>query len=209
LAIAGALLVTVAGAGAYELPLTLRLLTEAITLGQASDPVRRVFHQPYRLLVSVPPVDYIDIVTPFRRVEITAETERINRGRILSQREALAVADQASQGIEVWVEFTFHPLNNFIGVPDYDVVLAPPGAGDRVIQPRDAARVPRFGPRVDGLPLPLGATRIPQGSEPLTGGTIIATYDARLLDARGTYEVVVRDKGSTLAKARVDLSKLR
>jgi len=56
---------------AYERTPDLRAIDEALALGQSRDEaVRRRFHQPYRISIGRPPVDYIDLVTPFRRVEL-------------------------------------------------------------------------------------------------------------------------------------------
>ena len=105
---------------------------------------------------------------------------------------------------------TFHPLNNFIGVPDYAVTLramddAPP------LLPRQISRIPRYGPRLSAArPYPYSVgTPVPSGSQPLLGGTIVATFDGLALDALGTYWAVVNDSDKELARARVDFAKLR
>jgi hypothetical protein len=43
----------------------------------------------------------------------------------------------------------------------------------------------------------------------MLGGTVVAGFDALGLDAAGVYEVVVREQGKELARARVNLGNLR
>ena len=112
--------------------------------------------------------------------------------------------------VDIVVEMTFHPLNNFIGVPDYAVALramvdAPP------LLPRQISRIPRYGPRLSATrPYPYSAgTSVPKGSQPLLGGTIVATFDGLALDAQGSYFAVISDSGKELARARLDFAKLR
>src|SRR4029450_13341936 len=84
--------------------------------------------------------------------------------------------------------------------------------GGRAIDPRTISRVPRFGPRLSGTPLPypyVTNSAAPQGSQPLLGGSIVATFDGTALDARGTYVTVIRDSGKDVAKATVDRARLR
>jgi hypothetical protein len=194
-------------AAAYEAPLTLRLVTEAITVGQSAATSRRAFHASYRFQVNVPPVDYVEVVTPFRRVALEAESRLSGGPRGLSQREGLIIAAEAGDGIEIYVEFTFHPLNTFIGVPDYEITLLPMGDALPIL-PAAMRRVPRFGARIEGTPLP-SPTAVPTGSAPLTGGTLVAAFDGKTIDRNAAYEVVVGEKGSTLTRVRVDLERLR
>ena len=66
--------IATARTGAVDLRLDPGTITQALSLGQTtivSDLTR--FHQPYRLDVSRPPVDYVEVVTPFRRVVLAAQ----------------------------------------------------------------------------------------------------------------------------------------
>ena len=64
-----ALLLAGNAASGLETAITPRLIDEALTLGLSRiESVHTRFHQPYRLKVARPPFDYIDVVTPFRRV---------------------------------------------------------------------------------------------------------------------------------------------
>ena len=71
----------------FEQTLDRRLIDEAIGVGRSGiEAVRTQYHEPYRIQVARPPIDYIDIVTPFRRVALLAE-ERARAGGRLFQRE--------------------------------------------------------------------------------------------------------------------------
>jgi len=196
---------------AFEPSLDPRSLSDAIDLGQSRiDDVRSRFHAVYHVDVMQPPVDYIEVVTPFRRIALDAEAHTRAGERLYGQREALATLGDNPSRLDVIVELTFHPLNNYVGVPAFTVVLVPPGG--KAIEPRTISRVPRFGPRVSGRPLPypyMTSSAAPQGSQPLLGGSIIAAFDGTALDARGAYVTVIRDSGKDVAKATVDLARLR
>jgi hypothetical protein len=85
--------------------------------------------------------------------------------------------------------------------------------GTEVLEPASADRIPRFGPRVAGTPLPYpfggGAIRSPRGSEPLLGGTIAAHFDGQLIAPDAAYDVVLRDQSAELARVRVSFGALR
>jgi hypothetical protein len=197
---------------AFDAALDRRAIEEAIAIGHSRiESVRLRFHQPYRIPVNRAPVDYIEVITPFRRVEVEAETRARDGSRSLSQREALDLLAAAPDQIDFYVELTFHPLNTYIGVPAYDVRLLRSAAGAAAIDPRTLERFPRYGARVEGLPLPYPAraTPVPRRSEPVLGGTVVARFDARLLDRTAVYEVVVSEAGKEIARARSDLRALR
>ena len=200
-----------AAVGAFEPSLDPRSLSEAIDLGQSRiDDMRSRFHAAYHVDVMQPPVDYIEVVTPFRRITLDAEAHTRAGERLYGQREALATLGDNPSRLDVVVELTFHPLNNYVGVPAFTVVLVP--SNGKAIEPRTINRMPRFGPRLSGTPLPypyMTNSAAPQGSQPLLGGSIVATFDGTALDARGTYLTVIRDSGKDVAKATVDLARLR
>lgn len=200
------------GVAAFEPTLDPRLVDEAIAIGQSRiEAVHTRYHQPYRIRVARSPIDYIDVVTPFRRVALLAE-ERARAGdRRFGQRAAITALGDGPALLEFLVEMTFHPLNVFIGVPAYDVELVE-ASSTIPIHPLRFARVPRAGARVEGAPPPSPYPQFPGmlgGSQPLAGGTIVAGFDAGALNPTGGYDVVVSEKGKELARARVNLGILR
>jgi len=205
-----------AAPAAVDLALDANDVAAAIALGQSRIERDRVrFHQPYRTIVGKAPLDYIDIVTPFRRVVIAAEASVLAGDRTFGQRKALELAAATDLELDIIAELTFHPLNNYVGVPAYTIRLEHrgPGSDPRApvsgVRPRTFELIPRYGMRVDGAP-PSGSGGITPGkSQPLLGGALIAHFDGKTLDATGAYDVVIGEAGKELARARVNLAALR
>jgi hypothetical protein len=110
----------------------------------------------------------------------------------------------------VYIELTFHPHSRFVGIPDYGITLE---AGSVTFEPVSIGRIPRFGPRVGGYPLPStssdGAFILPGGSQPLTGGTLVCRLPGARTDPQGRYDLVVLDRTRQLARVSLDLGRLR
>jgi hypothetical protein len=202
-------------AAGLVVPLDVTSIQEALTIANSSvQSTHQRFHADYHVPVNRAPVDFISIVSPFRRVVLAAETEARLGRRMFGQREAIKALQPYPETLEVFVELTFHPHNTLIGVPDYGVELAPASAGGAALLPRAIERLPRFAPRLvsDRYPFPYPYRSVPQassGSEPLQGGTLIAQFDASQMDTKAVYAVVVRDGRQELARVRVDLTRLR
>jgi hypothetical protein len=198
-------------ASAFQLALDDRAIYEAIGMGQSRTERERVrFHEPYRLMVGRTPVDWIDVITPFHRLVLASEASARAGNRVFGQREALAALRDASGSLELVVELTFHPLNNFVGVPSYTVTLVGPQGAN--IQPLRVDRNPRFQARVKTptpeLPLP-GAAPILGKGDPVLGGTLAVPFNGSTLDPTGTYAVVIAEAGKELARVEMNLGKLR
>ena len=204
-------LLVAGSAGAVQLTLDNRALFDAIGIGQSRLERERVaFHAGYRLRVARPPLDWIDVVTPFHRVVLAAEARARVGDRVFGQREALAVLSEAPGQIDLLVELTFHPQNNFVGVPAYEIALIGPSGAK--VQPLRTDRYPRFQARVatptPELPLP-GGTPLSGRGDPVLGGTIVAPFNGTRLDPLGSYTVVLTAAGKELARVGMDLSRLR
>jgi hypothetical protein len=206
-----ALVAATTGLMSFEWTLDPRSLSDAIDMGQSRvDDQRSRFHALYHVQVARAPVDYIEVVTPFRRVALEAESRTRAGERLFGQRQALATLGTDPSRVDIVIEMTFHPLNTFVGVPTYAVTLqavidAPP------LLPQQISHIPRFGPRLStARPYPYSVGTPPQkGGQPLLGGTIVAMFDGLALDAQGSYFAVISDSGKELARARVDFAKLR
>jgi hypothetical protein len=210
-AVLGCVACCAAAAGAVQITLDRRAIEEAIYIGQSRiESERTKFHAPYRVPVTQPPVDWVDVITPFHRVELAAEMNARRGGRIFGQREATDALRDAPNQIDLIVEMSFHPLNTFVAVPSYDVEVIVPGG--RRIAPRRVDRFPRFGPRPEStgpaLPTP-NANAVFGGGQPIVGGTLIAALDGSSFDPNQRIEVVVLDGKTELARAAVDLAKMR
>lgn len=187
-------------------------IQQAIALGHSSlEGERRQFHQPYRVVASKPPVDFVDVVTPFRRVMMAAESRARQGDHRFGQRDAFELLATDGAHVTIRAELTFHPLNTFVIVPDYRVVLI--GRTQVPVTPSGSDRIARFGLRTsDDLPAPApgGLTTLTPGrSQPMLGATLLARFDHERMDPRGRYELVVTEAGRELARAPVDFARLR
>ena len=201
-----------ASVGAVQLTLDRRAIEEAIYIGQSRiERERERFHVPYRVRVTQPPIDWIDVITPFHRVELAAERNARIGGSQFSQREAMDILRETANQIDLLIEMTFHPLNTFVAVPSYEVELIPASGGSR-IKPKRLDRFPRFGPRADSagpaFPAP-NAAAVFGGGQPVIGGTLIAALDGSSFDPQQRLQVVVLDGKTELARVAVDLGSMR
>ena len=198
---------------AFEPTMSAKLIDEAVLIGQNRiEATHARYHQPYRLRVARAPIDFIDVVTPFRRVVLLAEERAQGGNRGFTQREAAAALGDRAGVIELRIELTFHPLNAYVGVPAYEVELATTTSPPTRLAPREVARIPRFGARTETGPLPSppgSPLNQPGVSQPLSGGTIVAGFPIDTLDGAGAYDVVVTEKGKELARTRVAFGMLR
>ena len=207
--VVGCLACGVVSPEAVQLKLDRRAIEEAIYVGQSRIEADRTrFHAPYRVRVAQSPVAWIDVITPFHRVELAAENNARRGGRMFSQQEAFAVMKDVVDQIDLLIEMSFHPLNTFVAVPLYQVhVLLPDG---RRIEPKSIERFPRYGPRAEDTgPVLPGATPQFGTGQPVVGGTILAPLDGSTFDPNQRIDVVVVDGKTELAKVRVDLGKMR
>jgi hypothetical protein len=215
LAAAALAAVATARTGAVDLRLDPGTITQALSLGQTtnvSDLTK--FHQPYRLDVSRAPVDYVEVVTPFRRIVLAAQARARAGDRRWGQREAIELEAAAPGQVDLYAELTFHPLNTFVLVPAYRIWIALPSGG--VMQPRNGSSMPRYGARVDGglvpyTPTPLPGGAIPGRSEPMLGATILASFDGGALAAvcSRRCDVVIEEEGKTRVQVPLSLAGLR
>jgi hypothetical protein len=194
----------------YEPVLGLRAIDEAIAIGQSqNDSARRRYHERYRLLVGRAPVDYIDVLTPFRRIVMAAEERAVAGNRVFSERDALTILTERPEPIELFVELTFHPMNTYLGVPGFDLALLPVGTAARV-QPYELLRVPRYGARLEGQRYAyFVAPNPPVGGQPMLGGTLIGRFHARSVETAGIYDVLITEGEKELARARLNLGMLQ
>src|SRR5262245_22832799 len=204
-----ALVASQASTGAVQTTVDFAAIDEALTLARVStDTARARFHEAYRLIAARAPVDYLEVVSPFRRIVLAAQQRAAAGDRTFGQRQAIEILAKAGNQIDIYVEMTFNPLNTYIGVPEYEVVLG--GRGNTRVAARSIDRLSRWTPRIDGLPaaVPSGGSGPPLG-QPLLGATLIARFDLQSIDPEGSYDVVISERGDVLASVKLDLARLR
>ena len=196
---------------AFEPVLERRAIEQATFLGQSRfDAERSRFHSGYRLAISRPPVDWIDVITPFHRVALAAEAKARLGDRVFGQREASAALSVAPNQIELLIELTFHPLNNYVGVPAYTVTLH--RGQDKPIASKSITRYPRFGPRTEtNAPAPPNPNAAPilGSGQPMLGGTMVVQFAIDAIDANGRYDIVMADGGKEILRTGVDFGRMR
>ena len=203
-----------ATAGAVDYVMDRAAVDAAVTLGQSRTERERLrYHADYRFAIGKPPIDYVEIVTPFRRVVLAAEARALVGDRRFGQRQAMELLAAADGQLDVRVEVTFHPLNTYVGVPGYAIklVMRETRSAKAPVTPVSMESIPRYGARVDGTPVFLPAPGAGSGgqSQPLLGGTVMAHFDGRVVDANGSYNVIVEEAGKEIGRIGVDLGKLR
>jgi len=208
---AGCIACGAVSASALQAMLDRRAIEEAIYIGQSRIELERSrFHVPYRVRVAKPPIDWIDVITPFHKVELASEANARAGGRMFSQIEALKALGNAPTEMELLIEMSFHPQNTFVAVPLYDPTIVT--AGGRRVSPQRVERFPHFGPRPESagpaLPTPNAGTAFGAG-QPVVGGTILVALDGSAFEPKERIEVVVMDGKNELARVTVDLATMR
>jgi hypothetical protein len=185
----------------YQPALDARALADAIAIGQTRVESQRArFHQPYRIPVNRPPVDYIEVVTPFRRVALAAEAaHRLPEPLVLTARAE----------------------NHISGVDDFEDTVARlrayRDAGADVVYAPGLTDLGQIETLVDAVGLPVNVLALPQGPSVAelasvgvrrvsTGGALAgAAYGALLAGARELRE----DGTSRYAERRAPMDALR
>jgi hypothetical protein len=205
-----AIVVAAAGLGmaAVQGNLDLPTVNEALLFVRtATTAEQSQFNRPYRTLVNKAPVDYIEVITPFRRVVLEGTARRQQTG-LLSQKDALALLDTAGNTIDISVELTFNPLNNFLGVPDYNVALV--GSDRRHVAASETFRAPRWTVRLEGLPSAIPpTTAVRPGGARMIGATIVGRFPLTALNPAGTYVGETGVTGELPVSASIALAGLR
>ena len=187
-----------AGLGAINVRLGLEDIQRATDLARFphTDAERAQFHKRYMVAVNSPVVEYfavenIEVITPFRRMELIAEEHaRVNdlfaRGGLRDAEEALRPwRDQVS----IVVRLRFDQTKVIPGVPAADVTIE----GPVLVLPTTT--------NSSGI-----YTRTGDQSW-LVGGLVEAVFDAQAV-SQGTQPVIVRWNGKEIARAAVDFAAL-
>src|SRR5688500_11255352 len=115
------------GAGtahAVQTSLGLEAVDEALRLIRSSGSSEQArFNSPYRVNVATGAVDYLEVVTPFRRMVLAGSIRAAAGDRGFSQRQALELLRESGDRLDLYLELTFHPLNTYVTIPEYGVTM--------------------------------------------------------------------------------------
>jgi hypothetical protein len=192
------LLARVPVAGVTEV-MTEREVAQALNIANGSDASRALFHAPYRVAIDDPLIEHLEVITEFRRFVLAAE-EQLKSGNWMMTRggydtKGRTIKDllrSRSGQVSIRARLRFHPLNNYVALPAFDILL-----GDPTLLGIDAVRTPHVNPS-NGEP----GTR-----DVIHGATIETFYNAptiadRVLPLRLLFE------GKEVARRSVDFSRV-
>ncbi len=174
-------------------PMTQAELERALSIGRASESERARFHQVYTVPVSDPTIEHLEVVTEFRRAVQFAE-EQIRQGdHMFGVRQAEAALARWHGKLTIEARLRFHPMNTFVMVPQYDVVVGDPPLA------HDVRRTPFY-----AGPAPKQPGNVHQ---PLTGALVEADYAAEAIgQARRPVAIVLDAK--VIVRTIVDFSRV-
>lgn len=192
---AGTLLV-LSPAGGQQAELE-RTAARAIAFVETADPsALDRFRARYRISIDEPPLESLEVWTPYRRAVETAAGElRAGKLRPATVEVVRAIGPLASRTTLV-LNLRFFPQNVLVRVPDYSIVLYERPAGTRV----EALETKRVPGSILGDPVPPGT--------PILRGRVEASFDMRGLDANAVLLAGVFLDGREIRRVPVDLRSL-
>ena len=198
--IAAALMVSAAPAAAVTGVLTERDIAHALSIASGSEANRALFHAPYLVDVDDPLIEHVEIITEFRRFVLAAE-EQLKRGNWMMARGGFDSKGQTIKDVlqplggqvSVRVRLRFHPQNNYVTLPAFDILL-----GEPTLLAIDTSRTPQVTP----------ATGEPGTRDVINGATIEVFYNAPTIGDR-SLPVRLLFESSEIARVVIDFSRVQ
>ena len=189
---AALLLVSARIAGVTEV-MTEADITRASPLPMDPNRPARAFHAAYVLDVADPVIEHLELITEFRRFVLSAE-DQLKAGNWMMARGGFDpkgrtlkdVLRPLSGQMSIRARLRFHPQNNYVTLPAFDILL-----GDPTLLPINAIRTPHITP----------ATGEPGTRDVINGATIEIFYNAPTIDDRVLPVRILRKGGSRRASA--------
>lgn len=198
--IAAALMLSQAPAAAVTGVLTERDIAHALSIANGSEASRALFHAPYLVPVDDPLVERFEIITEFRRFVLAAE-EQLTRGNWMMARGGFDpkgrtikdVLQPLGGQLSFRVRLRFHPQNNYVTLPAFDVLL-----GDPTLLAINTIRTPHVTP----------ATGEPGTRDVINGATIEVFYNAPTIGDRA-LPVRLLFESREIARVSTDFSRVQ
>ena len=200
LRVAAAFLLVQAPLAALTEVLTERDIAYALNIANGSAAARALFHAPYVVAIDDPAIEQLDIVTEFRRLVLAAEREletgnwMMGRGGYDAKGRTLTDVLRPLAGqVSIRARLRFHPLNNYVTLPAFDILL-----GDPTLLAINAIRTPHITP----------ANGEPGTRDVINGATIEVSYNAPTIDDR-VLPLRLFSEGKEVARVSVDFSRVQ
>lgn len=176
-----------------------RDIAHALNIASGSEASRSLFHAPYLIAIDSPVVEHLEAITEFRRFVMSAEEQSkagnwmMARGGYDSKGRTLRdVLRPVSGRISIRARLRFHPQNNYVALPAFDILV-----GEPTLLAIDAVRTPHVTP----------ATGEPGTRDVITGATIEVFYNAPTISDR-VLPIRLLFDGKEAARANVDFARL-
>ena len=200
LIVAAALLLVPARIAGITEAMTEADITRAFAVANGSDTARAAFHETYIVNVADPVIEHLEVITEFRRFVLSAE-EQLKAGNWMMARGGFDpkgrtlkdVLRPLSGQVSIRARLRFHPQNNYVTLPAFDILL-----GDPTLLPINAVRTPHLTP----------ATGEPGTRDVINGGTIEIFYNAPTVDDR-VLPVRILSEGKEQTRVSVDFSRIQ
>ena len=196
---AAALVFVPAALAAVTDSLSERDVAQALSIANGSEASRALFHAPYRVVADDPIIEQLEIISEFRRFVLAAEDQlkagnwMMARGGFDAKGRTLRDLLRPLEGqLSVRARLRFHPQNNYVTVPAFDILL-----GEPTLLAINAVRIPHT----------TRSTGEPGTRDVINGATIEVFYNAptiadRVLPVRLFFE------GRERARISVDFARL-
>jgi hypothetical protein len=200
LIVAAALLLVPARIAGITEAMTEADITRAFAVANGSDTARAAFHETYIVNVADPVIEHLEVITEFRRFVLSAE-EQLKAGNWMMARGGFDpkgrtlkdVLRPLSGQVSIRARLRFHPQNNYVTLPAFDILL-----GDPTLLPINAVRTPHLTP----------ATGEPGTRDVISGATIEIFYNAPTVDDR-VLPVRILSDGKEQSRVSVDFSRIQ
>lgn len=200
LIVAAALLLVPAPIAGVTEVMTDEDIMRAFAVANGSEPARAAFHAAYIVNVADPVIEHLEVITEFRRFVLSAE-DQLKAGNWMMARGGFDpkgrtlkdVLRPLSGQVSIRARLRFHPQNNYVALPAFDILL-----GDPTLLPINAVRTPDLKP----------ATGEPGTRDVINGATIEIFYNAPTVDDR-VLPVRILSAGKEQTRVSVDFARIQ
>jgi hypothetical protein len=178
--------------------LTDRDVAYALNIANGSEATRTLFHAPYIVAVDDATIEHLEVITEFRRFVLAAEDQlkggnwMMGRGGFDPKGRTLKDVLRPLQGqVSVRARLRFHPHNNYVTLPAFDILL-----GEPTLLAINVTRTPHI------------TTGEPGTRDVIHGATIEVFYNAPTIADRA-LPIRLLLEGKELTRVSIDFSRVQ